>query len=308
MNGSFDPNELRAWPPSGGQLAVSFGGSPPDVESIDLGSLVSRAVDSGEKTAALESDPSVSPVSLATIWRHRNAHPYVLLLLVLDKYGESSLEWQPDTLKLTLERDGIELSNSSYTKILAVRTLLMTPSPWRQWEIFHWVCLGLAGIAPNFTYFEEPDLGHLFVGAELMHITDPKRVTGLEIDKFVAAVLKNEGIHFAPAPLDFAQRELSDAKLHCLHCHAIHRDDNDIKCISCGAPGLVKQPGDFSASMLESKKLWEARAGMPIERALDGLPNTGAGNAVYRLLVANAYAQQAHAHMIHQLKMIGGTR
>ncbi len=312
MDGSFDPSDLRAWPLSGGQLAVAFGEDelPPDVASLDIGSLVSRAVGSLslEKTAAIESLPHVEPVSLATIWRHPEAHPAVLLLITLDRYGEGSLEWMPTTLRLTLDRDGSAPSNTNFTKLLAARTLLTTPSPWRQWEVFHWVARGLAGLAPSFSYLEEPELGHLFVMADLMHFADPARKTGIEVDKFVAAVFRTEGVHYAPEPLGFAQREIGQPQIHCRKCSATHRDDHDVKCISCGSPDLARIPSEFEASRSATQKLWDVRKTQPIATSLDNLPDTGVGNAVYRLLVGWGYARHARAQMIQQLRMISGTR
>jgi hypothetical protein len=312
----LDESSMRVWPPRGAGSAAASGGSdeaPPPEEAISIESLVSRAVscvDEEEKTAALKSDASIDLAgqvpSMKDIWRHPNAHPIVLMLLLLDKYGQEYLEWHPDVLKMTLERDGIALSNKVWNKILAGRVVLMSPSPWRQWEVFHWVSRALSGESPNFVFYEEAEIGHLVVGMEIMKLVDPKRQTSYEVDKFVAAVFKHEGIPFIPAPLDFAQRELEEPKIECTHCLAVHRDDNDVRCVTCGEAKLRKIPFEFEELKAECKQLWDARKKLPLADAVENLPDTGAGSAVYRLLVEWDLVKTVKSQMIQQLRMIGG--
>lgn len=313
----LDSSQWRSWPQGGSAPAEpqtpepSY--DPPGISTDELaGNAASCLRDWGlvelDKSAALSAELAATPVTIENIWRHHDAHPFVLLLLALDRYGEGVVEWLPDTVRMTFEKDGTVFSNGAFTKLLAARTLLGSPSPWRQWEVFHWVCRGLSGSAPSFVYLEEPEIGHLFVGADLLRLTEPKRKTGLEVDKYVAATFRTDGIHYAPPPLDFAQREIEQPQIQCQKCEAIHRDDNDTKCVSCGAAALKPLPYAFAASRDETKRLWEERKALPLERAVDGLPDSGAGNAVYRLLVQWDYARQIRSQMLQQLRMIGGTR
>lgn len=308
----LDPSHVRVWPPSGGGLSFPAepGESPPEYTPPTVAGIVDNvmATFGSDKVSALRKDVrSVAP-SLKDIWRHANAHPVALLLLLLDRYGPEFAEWEVETLKLTMERDGLPVSNRVWNKICAGRVVLESPSPWRQWEVFHWVCRGLAGETPNFVYLEEPELGHLVVGYQTMKIFDPKRPTGLEVDKYVAASFKHEGIPFVPDPLDFAQRELEERKLKCQKCGAIHRDDNDVRCISCGSKDLKKEPYEFEALKKQCEELFGARRALPLEKAVDGLPDSGAGSAVYRLLVEWDYADTVQSQLLQQLRMIGGKR
>lgn len=291
--------------------AVSFAqDSSPSHEraSIELEPLVSRAIESiGEKTAALKAEIKGAEVpTQRDVWRHPSTHPLVLTLLLLEKYGQEYLEWHPDVLKLTMERDGIALSNRVWNKILASGVLLSTAGPWQQWEIFHWVCRALNGESPNFVYLDRPELGHLVVGVDIMHIIDPKKETAWDIDKFVAAVLRSEGLSYAPAPLAFAQRELEDPQIECTKCRALHRDDNDVRCVTCGGEKLTKVPYEFADLRDETKALFEARSGIPLADAVEGLPDSAAGNAVYRLLVDWDLLRSSKAQLVQQLHMIGG--
>jgi hypothetical protein len=241
------------------------------------------------------------------IWRHPNAHPATLMLLLLDKYGQDIFEWDPEVLLVTLKRDGISTSNSVRLKILAGRVVLNSPSPWRRWEAFHWTALGLAGEPPNFIYMEEPEIGHLVAAMDFMKLADPSREVGEEVDKYVAAVFKTEAIPYIPEPLHFAQRELEEPKIRCRSCGAIHRDDNDQRCVTCGSPQLQKIPYEYADYRDDTKKLWNNVKNLPLPSAVDRAPaDTPEGNAVYRLLVHWDYANQVRTHLNQQLRILGG--
>lgn len=279
---------------------------------LDLVSVVHRIVQSvqdeggSRKTASLRADGTESaPITKANMWRHPNAHPLALALVLLDRYGESFFEWDPLPLKLTLERDGISLSNSVWTKIQSVRPLFTSPSPWRQWQIFHWVCLGLAGHSPNFVYLEIPEPGHLGAGFDMMRSVDPKRETSDEVDKFIAASFRNDGIPYIPDPLSFAQRELEVPRITCKRCGAIHRDDNDVRCVTCGSKkSLEPVPYEYAASRDAVKALYEEHRSAPLEKAVESLPDTPVGLAAHRLLVQWDYVSRVRAQLVDQLRML----
>ncbi len=311
----------RRWPLPGVSAAYSLDFMPTKVASeppdMSLEALAVRAVSEASSWAG-ELPPGISKVAAQrnggegelpevtkkSLWRHPNAHPMSLLMMVLDMYGNESMEWAPETLLVTLRRDGIELSNANRTKLLASRVAVQSPSPWRQWEVFHMVSLGLAGQQPNMVYMEEPEIGHLVAGYDFMKIVDPERDTSEEVDKFVAAVFKYEGLPYAPEPLDFAQVELEERKLHCTNCDAIQKDDNDQRCITCGSPSLEKIPYEHAALRDSVASMWNSLKSQPLESAVDRVPGTAAGNAVYHLLVHWDYANQVRAQMVQQLRAL----
>ncbi len=309
-------HDLRYWPPEGGGTATALeAAEPTKLAALDTVSVVERIVAGvrswGQdmppvvKTAELRDEGEEAPAVTATnIWRHPHASPAVLTLLLLDRYGEEYVEWEPAVLRQTLERDDIKLSNNAWTKILAARCALGSPSPWKQWEVFHYVCLGLSGDSPNFIYMEEPELGHLLAGMEFMKMVDPEREPQEEIDKFVAAAFRHDGVLYIPGPLDFAQDELEERKLKCRRCGAVHRDDNDQRCVTCGSPQLDTLPYEYEAEKAETRRLFEARKSMPLLQAVEGLAEDGPGNAVYHLLVQWDYLNQVRTHTTQQLQML----
>jgi hypothetical protein len=296
-------NDFRSWPIVGAKSPQEDAAEPVEYAEASTGSLVSRAVatiqDWGEAPAE-----DKTAAGKASLWKNTDAHPVALMLTLLDRYGQDCVTWEPEVLKVTLLRDGIQVSNTVWTKILAVRVVMNSPSPWRQWEAFHWVCRGLAGQPPNFTYLEQPEIGHLMLGIDVCKIIDPKRPFDLEVEKFIVATLMHDGHVFAPAPLDFVTRELENPRIECKKCGAIHRDDNDVKCITCGSTQLVKLPYEHAKLRDACAAQWKARSGKEIAEAVDGLPEDAAGNLVYNLLLQWDYARHCRRQLLHQLRDI----
>ncbi len=259
-----------------------------------------------EKTAALRfgTDEPLPVVTMKNIWRHPNAHPFALSLLLLDRYGEQYLEWEPETLRSTMKKDEILISDSVWTKILATRVILVSPSPWRQWEQFHWIVTGLAGKPPSFVYMERPEIGFIMSGIDTMKIVDRPRPFAEDIGKFVATVLRDRGVTYAPPPMQFAQEELDDRHILCGNCGTKEKDDHDIKCVACGSKDLKHLPGVFEDLRDQTKKLFDERKKFALETAVDGLSNDAAGEATYKLLTHNEYKNQVRAQLIEQLRMI----
>lgn len=265
----------------------------------DLGMLVKAAA-----LEAAEEPDTTTTATIKSVWRHADASPVVLLSMLLDRYGQKFLTWLPETLKLTLERDGLAVSNSNWTKIMAIIPLMTSPTPWRRWEVFHWTALGLSGTVPNFTYLEEPRLGHLVNAVNVMKVVDPPREFGEEVEKFIAATFRLEAVFYAPAPLTFAQRELEGTQLHCENCHALHRDDGELKCITCGQSRLRRVPFEFAELRDATKQLWDTISSLPLAEAVARLPHDNVGNAVYALATNWDWARDQKRAMAAQLRML----
>jgi hypothetical protein len=248
------------------------------------------------------SEKTAGVLEPALLYKDPDAHPLVLSLLVLDRYGGDSLDWSPEVLRVTMMRDNLQVSGVSFAKIMAVRVLLQSPSPWRQWHVFHWISRALAGLPPNFVYLEQPELGHLLVCADVMAIVDPKRQTAVEVDKFIAAALRHEGFVWAPESLSFAERQLEEPQLECGKCQALFTDDNDTHCVTCGATSLRRVPYAYAALRDECLRLWQPRRTMPLERAVEGLPDSPAGNLVYTLAVHWDYATRIRKQLLGQMR------
>lgn len=239
-----------------------------------------------------------------TIWRDPAAHAVTLVSMLVDRYGSSCLEWLPETLEATLKKDGIVVSNANWTKILAARPLTTNMAPWFRWHVFHWIALGLSGTAPNFEFLEEPRLGHLVHAVNVMKIFAPRQEFGDEVARYIAATLRMESVFHAPSPVEFAQDELEMTKIICRTCNARHRDDGDVKCVTCGSKQLEREPFEWADLRDKTKTGFEARRALPLAKAVDGLGHDSVGNAVYALLTNWDYAQDQRLALEAQLRML----
>lgn len=277
-------------------LVLDAPGPAVSSDDPDLASLVKTAAASvrGFQVRA-------SGATAANIWRRADAHPITLALLVLERYGDDAMTWRVDTLRETLTRDGIALSNANWTKLLAVRTLFTTPSAWRRWEVFHWVAIALTGAAPNFEFFEAPRLGAVVHAVNVLKLIDPAREFGEEVDKFIAAIFKSEGIPYLPEPLEFAARELEDPQLECPACGARHRDDDDLRCVTCGSRTMTKIPYEFAEQRAKIEARWKQVKDLPVLEAVGRLSHDSADTAVYALATNWDWAKDQHLALVSQL-------
>lgn len=258
------------------------------------------------KTAALRpgTDEELPPVTKKNIWRHPHAHPLVLTLILLDKYNNEYLEWDAEVLRTTMFRDGISISNSVWTKIQAARVPLTSPSPWRQWETFHVVCRGLAGIQPNMSYFEKPELGHLVHGVDILKIMDRPREFLLEIDKFIAVTCKDVGTPYAPPPIDFVQDEIDQPQFKCSNCGLKERDDGDVRCPHCTSDKLERLRPENADFRDEVKKRFDQLKKLPLEEAGERIEESRIDMPAARLLMHWEYRNQQRSHLVEQLKTL----
>lgn len=293
----MDLDQMHAW-------KVQLGPSTEPIEPIEYHESTTESLAERCAGAAAEwgTDKVASATEPALLYKDPDAHPLVLGLMTLDRYGQDMLDWSPEVLRVTMIRDNLQVSGASFAKLMAVRVLLQSPSPWRQWHVFHWIGRALAGLPPNFVYLERPELGHMLMCADVMKIVDPKRQTTTELDRFVAAALRQEGFVWAPESLAFAQRQLEDPRLECSTCNALFEDDNDTHCVTCGATTLRKVPYAYAALRDECLQLWAPRRTLPLERAVDGLPETAAGNLVYDLALHWDYATRVRKQLLAQMR------
>jgi hypothetical protein len=294
----MDLDKMHAWPIALGQQAMEEQ-EPLEYHESTTASLAERCASFASEWG---SDKVASITEPSLLFKDPEAHPLVLAMMVLDRYGPEALEWAPEVLRVTMMRDNLQVSGASFAKIMAVQVILSSPSPWRQWNVFHWMARALAGLPPNFVFLEQPELGHLFVCADVMAICDPKRQTTVEVDKFVAAALRHEGHVWAPESLAFATRALEEPQLECSTCQALFEDNNDQKCISCGATTLHKVPYHYAALRDECIALWKPRRALPLERTVDGLPESAAGNLVYDVALHWDHAQRVRKQLLAQMR------
>lgn len=146
--------------------------------------------------------PAPSPVRAGTLFVHPDTHPIVLDLAVLKKYGAEWLEWEPETLQLSLQKDYGNVSDLNFSKLMAMKTLHVADSPWQKWEVFVWVAMPLNSIFPDFEVMQVPTVAQCSVGVEIMDHVRRDVVWGEELKKYLEVVHLNDGIYVPQTPLE----------------------------------------------------------------------------------------------------------
>ena len=172
-----------------------------------------------------------------------DAHPVALTLVLMEKFGTEWLEWEPDTLRreiLTTFR-ATSVSEQNWQKIQAVRVLTSTMGFWNEWHIFEKIIQALNNNVPRFDITQRCTLSQLMAGVDIAN-TIRRETYNDETQRYVAACALDEGAVYLPAPLDFAQRVLSEPTYHCKVCGNVDTDDLDGRCDFCTAKFVGEHP------------------------------------------------------------------
>src|ERR1039458_5248804 len=115
-------------------------GSPPVVLPT-LDSQTMSVIETVDKDVQPHTDSVAAPpatVTAANLWRHPDAHPIVLDLCMLQRFGPAWLEWSGESLRKVIPEDfkTQSVSELNIAKLQACKTLHLVDSFWQRWEIF----------------------------------------------------------------------------------------------------------------------------------------------------------------------------
>jgi hypothetical protein len=134
--------------------------------------------------------------------------PSVLADIVSEKYNKDWLEWSPETLRQTVQRDFVtEIHPVNWEKLQAAKLLLLTDDFWHDWQVFAPVVKAFNHLIPHFGMAEECSPGEM---AWALSEADKIRVENFsdEVTLYVRANCLNHGLILYPDQLSFAQGEL----------------------------------------------------------------------------------------------------
>lgn len=127
-------------------------------------------------------------------------------------YGIGILDWEPETLWLTMQNDAIDLSEVARNRLQAAITLQCVPSFYWDDIVFQNTIQALNGVGFNSDNLQEPDVVHMcwaVYEASIIRRQDPDEKDIPDFDEdvqmFVGVVLKRAGFVLAPEQLEFAQ-------------------------------------------------------------------------------------------------------
>lgn len=152
-------------------------------------------------------------VSATNIFRHPDAHPIALDMLLLRQYGPEWMLWEGETLQHVVPVDfhTEALSDLNLAKLQACKTLHLVDTFWERWEVFGWCTAAFNAEFPDFEVMQVPSVAQALVAVDIANrIRDDVSFTD-EVKAYVGAVFQHDGIFIPLPPADFATFESSDA-------------------------------------------------------------------------------------------------
>lgn len=150
--------------------------------------------------------PSPSPpiplrVTNKTLFIHPDAHPVILDLALLQKYGPEWIWWEPETISIRVGKDFGAISDLNFSKTMAMKTLHLVDSFWHQWEVFNWCTFPLNGLFPDFEVMQVPTVAQCMVAVDTANrVREDVRFSD-EVARFIGLVHQYDGILVPQEPV-----------------------------------------------------------------------------------------------------------
>jgi hypothetical protein len=161
---------------------------------------------------ALADDPPSLGVTRKNVFRHPDAHPLVLDLLLIQRYGDAWLGWEYETLEklIPTDFDVDRVSDLNMSKIQAMKTLHLVDTFWERWEVFAWCTMPLTSIFPDFSIMQVPSVLQCMLAVDIAKRVREDVEWSEELKVYLATVHLHDGIILAQAPLDFVHVDAAD--------------------------------------------------------------------------------------------------
>ncbi len=150
---------------------------------------------------------------------HDPGTPAVALMACLPKMLGDFLAWEPESIWLELERQGVDVPVENRAKIMAAVALRLVPSFYWDGIVFEKTAIAFDGLEPNPDILEEASPARLaWAVVEAAWILQRAKETAYEIGSepraYAGVILARAGFVLAPEQLDFAQPALDRERFH----------------------------------------------------------------------------------------------
>lgn len=181
-----------------------------------------NAMKAAKSPEPLEGEVKVAALTSVNLFQHPDAHPVILDLLLLRKYGPEWLLWSPDTLAIRIPQDfkTSAVSDLNLDKIQAMRTLHVRDEPWQEWELFVWCCMPINGEPPDFEVMQVPTAVQAAVAVDVFNRIRDDVQWSEEMKAYMGAVLRESDVLCPIRPVDFAQLDVDPDDL-IVDCSAV---------------------------------------------------------------------------------------
>ena len=169
-----------------------------------------ETVDASEEKPSKDLPEVVSRVTAKTLFSHPDAHPLVLDLALLAKFGPEWFLWEPETVQAAITEELGPLSDLNLAKVMAVRTLHLTSDFWKEWHVFVWCAMPLNDTFPDFDVMQVPSAAQVTVAAYIAGRVRADLDYSAEMKKYLEVVHLHDGVFVPQAPLDFLEVAAAD--------------------------------------------------------------------------------------------------
>lgn len=164
----------------------------------------------------------VSAVSMAALFRNPDAHPLVLDLVLLRKYGTAWLGWELETLLARVSDDfrTPTVADINVEKLQACKALHLVDDFWSRWEVFLPCCAAFNGSLADFHRMQVPEVAECMVAVDVANrIRDDVRWSD-EIRGFLGVVHRHAGVLCPQEPLEFVGVDIEGLPVDCADVRA----------------------------------------------------------------------------------------
>ncbi|MCH8348066.1 MAG: hypothetical protein IH901_06200 [Proteobacteria bacterium] len=164
---------------------------------------IKRYCDEGLDDVVVTAKPA--KVTGVNLFQQPEAHPTVLDLVLLRKYGPEWLTWEPETLAWRIPQDfrSSGVSDLNMHKIQAMKTLHFNDDYWMQWEVFNWCLQPFNNQYPNFDILQVPSTAQIAVAVSTAADVRGDAHWSDEVEQFMRSVCRFDGIFYPRKPLAF---------------------------------------------------------------------------------------------------------
>lgn len=255
-----------------------------------------------------------------SLFTDESAHPVPLATALTQKYGPDWMEWEYIVLRVTLDRDGINISRANLAKAMAAASVMTRDEFWQYRETFHFLCQALSGHVPTAETQQEHTVGDMMVAVDTAtqlrkHLKELSFLPPFseEVARYVAQQALTQGVWYLPEPLAFANKFTVQHSYRCRDCGNVAEIAfDDGLCDVCVDRYSMEQMGAWRANpdlVLAGRgkniELFDKNPSGAIEKRLNelmskkGLPlkETQTDICVSKILLALAQLNAAHEKM-----------
>lgn len=189
--------------------------------------------DEGEEKAA-QQRPTAKPIHI-NLFQHPDAHPIVLDLALLMKYGPEWMTWEPETLELRVPQDfrTSSISDLNMEKIQAVKALHFVDTFWESWEVFLWCSMPLNDVFPDFAKMQVPTVAQCLVTVDIANRIRTDVPWSQEIKTYLETVWRFGNLFCTLPPVDFINVEVPEV----VDCDEVRRRWPEVRASSSRPDG-----------------------------------------------------------------------